>query len=144
MSGSQEKTLTDKVSSLTEELSSIRVKRANLKSDLNEMTALVQQMKNDVERSICNGSTEAKESYENMAKANKLKIEADLVDWWKEIETRFQVESTCLAVGDEEKLLHQYSDVQNSLVKISTLFRSRVTKALDVGSSCSESSAIGA
>lgn len=52
VSGSREKTLEVKVSSLTEELSSVGVVPANLRADLDEMTTLVQQMKEDVGKSL--------------------------------------------------------------------------------------------
>lgn len=44
-------TLTDKDSSLTEELYSVRIERANLCADLDEMTELLPQMKDDIEKS---------------------------------------------------------------------------------------------
>lgn len=48
-SESHERTKTNNVSSLTEELSLVRVRRANFLVDLNEMAGLMERMKNDVE-----------------------------------------------------------------------------------------------
>lgn len=51
-SASREKTFTEKISSLTEEMSSVPEKRAILGSDLNAMMTLVQQLKMNV-RNFC-------------------------------------------------------------------------------------------
>lgn len=50
VSGSSEKMLSENVSFLTEELSSVRVGRANHRADFDETTARVQQMKREVEK----------------------------------------------------------------------------------------------
>lgn len=89
VSDSNQKTFTDNVLSLMEERSSVRVKHANLCAELNEMTALVQRMKNDHEKSLSGMSTEYQKKYEKIDGAVMLKIEADHVDGWKNIETNF-------------------------------------------------------
>lgn len=144
MSDSHEKTLTDKVSFHTEEPSLICVKRTKLKSDLNEMTTLVLRMKNDVDKSFSNMSTEVKKTYEKMVKAEKLKLQADFFHGWKKMETHFQVEYARLAVSTEDDLLRRSSDVKKSPGKSFVLFCSCVAKALDVCSSSSESSSVSA
>lgn len=62
VSKAQQKPSTETISSLTDELSSIRVDRANLMAAMDEITALVQRMKDDVERSLSNVSTEVLKS----------------------------------------------------------------------------------
>lgn len=93
MSESQQTTLTDRIASLIEELSSIRVDRANLKADLDERAGLVQRLKDDVGKSLSNESTEAQKTYEDMVGTAKLKIQWDLVGKWTNLEAHFQVES---------------------------------------------------
>lgn len=80
VSYSQRKIFTNKVSSLTEEMLSARVERANLKLDLDEMTVLVQRMKGDAGKSMCDLSAEAQKTFEDMVWAIMLKFQADLVD----------------------------------------------------------------
>lgn len=53
---------------------------ANLRADLDQMTALVHQMKRDVGKSIFNLSTEMQKTYDNVVQAVKRKIEENLVD----------------------------------------------------------------
>lgn len=79
MLGSQN-TLTDKVTSVTEELSSVNVERANFRVDLDEITELEQWMKDDVGKSLSSASTEVQRRYENIVEAVNMKIQADLVD----------------------------------------------------------------
>lgn len=74
VSESQQKSSTDKFSSLTEELSSIRVKRVNLTLELEKMMALVQRTKDDVKMSFSKVSTKAQKTYVDMLQAVELKI----------------------------------------------------------------------
>lgn len=69
VSGFREKTLTEKVLSLTEELSSVRVECANLCSNLYEMTALVQWMKANVGKQPSTVSTKVQKTDEDMVYA---------------------------------------------------------------------------
>lgn len=85
--------MTDKVASLTTELLSIRVDLASHKTEWDEMTALVQRMKDDVEKALTDVFTEAQKAYGDTFDAVKLKTQADLVEGWKKLKTNFQVES---------------------------------------------------
>lgn len=76
----QHKTLKEKFTFLTEELSLIRVESANVKADLDEISALVYRLRDDVDKLISNVSTEVAKTYGDMVDAAKLKIQADLVD----------------------------------------------------------------
>lgn len=127
VSDSQQELLADKVSSMTEELSSMRLGRANIKAVLDEIKSLVQRMKDNIKASLLNGSTALRKMYKDTVEAVKLEIQVDLVDWWKRWIITFRLS------GDE--LLHRFSDEQSSLEKNSALFSSCTTKALDVVSS---------
>lgn len=70
-------------------LSSIRVKRANLSADLNEMTVLMERMKAEIGKSLSNMFMKVQKTYENVVGDNKLNIQADLVDRWKKMEIHF-------------------------------------------------------
>lgn len=83
VSDSQQKTLIDKFMSLTEELSSIHAECANLMVDLDELTALVQLMEDDVRTSLSHVSTEVQKNCKDVFEAVKLNLQAGLVDWWK-------------------------------------------------------------
>lgn len=117
MLDSQHKALTDKVASLTEELSSICVEWANLRSDLSEMTVLVQGLEEDVGRSLSGVSMVVQVTYENMVDAVIIEIQKNLADEWKKTETHFQVETARIAVIAGGGLLRRSSDVQWSLRK---------------------------
>lgn len=80
VSHSHQKTSTDEDSSLTEELLSVCVKRANLRADLDDITAPMGRTKNAVGRSLCNVSTEVQKAYVDTIWAPKLNIQADHVD----------------------------------------------------------------
>lgn len=101
----REKALSDKVTSLTEELLSVRVEHANLRADLGEMTDQNQHMKEDVEKSLSTVSFEVQKTYCDMADAGKRTIQEDHTERWKKMETRFQVESARLAVTARDELL---------------------------------------
>lgn len=126
---------------MTEELSSVRVERANLRADLDEMTTIVQRMKENVRKPLSTVSREVQKTYDDMVDAVSRKIQEDLVDRCKSMETHFQDDSARLAVSAGEELLQRSSDVQRSLGKSPALFSSRVTKPLDVGSSSKSPSA---
>lgn len=100
---------------LTEQLSWIHVERANLKEDLNEMTAMIQQLKDDIRKALTNVFTELQKIYEDTVDVFKVGILENFVDWWKEIETHFQVGFACLAVCARVELLCRSLDVQSSL-----------------------------
>lgn len=70
-----------------------------------------------------------------MVEPVKLKVQADLVDGWKKMETDCHVESVHLAASVGEEELCQSSDVVSFLRKSSALFSSSVTKSFDVCSS---------
>lgn len=72
--------LTDKFLSLTEELSSVRVERANIRVDLDKMTARMQRVNDNVGNSLSDVFTEVQNTYEDTIKAIKLKNQEDLVD----------------------------------------------------------------
>lgn len=59
---------------MKEELSSIREDCNNLRADLNEMTLLVTQMKENVEKSLSTLSTEVQNTYDYMIAAGKRKF----------------------------------------------------------------------
>lgn len=80
MLNSQQKKLVDKVVSLTEELSSIRVEQSNFNVNLDEMVALVKRVKDDVGKLLCNASTKIQKIYQDKVDAVERKIQADLVD----------------------------------------------------------------
>lgn len=142
MSDSQHKTLTDKVESLIEELSSTCVERVSLNADFDEMTTLVHRLKDDVGNSLFGVSADVQNTYEDTVDAVKMMIQEDLVDGWKKVETHFQVQSARLAVSAGVELLRQFSDVQSSLEKSSALSSSRVAKELDVGSRSNKSPSV--
>lgn len=95
----QQTSFTDKVASVTEGLSSISVECVNFKVDLDEMTWLVQRLKEDDGKSLYNVSAEFQKPYEDKVDALKLKMEAEFVNWWKEMETHFQVKYTRLVIS---------------------------------------------
>lgn len=99
-------------------------------------------MKNDVGKSLSNVSTEVQKTHGDIVEAFKQKIQEDLVDGWKKIESHFQFESARLAVNNGEELLRRSPDVQSSVGKSSPLFSSRVTKALEVGNSSRKRSTV--
>lgn len=76
----QHEPLMDTVASLTGELLTIRVERANLNVDLSEVTVLVQWIKDDVGKSFSGASTEVQMTYEDVVDAVKLKIQRKLVE----------------------------------------------------------------
>lgn len=80
MSASREKTSTEKVSSLTEELSTVRVERFNLRTDSDEMTTVVRRMRKDFEKSLSALFTEVKKRYKDVVDAVKWKIQEDFID----------------------------------------------------------------
>lgn len=69
---SQHKTLTDKVASLTEELSPIRFGRENFNTGLNEITLMDQQLKADFGKSLSGMSKEILKTHVDMIDAGKL------------------------------------------------------------------------
>lgn len=80
MSDSVEKGLTEKGSSVTENLWSVRVENANRCSDLNAKTALWQHMKEEMRRSLANEFEEAQKTYVGMVEVIKLKNQYDFAD----------------------------------------------------------------
>lgn len=137
-------TLTDKVSSLTEKPSSARDEGSNLCEDLNEVTALALQMKDDAGKSLSNMSREVQKTYEDMVDAVYLKFQADLAEEWNKMKAHLQVESALLAKSTRGYLLRRSSSLQNSLEKSPALFSSLVAKALGFGSRSCKSSSAGA
>lgn len=69
VSVSDGKTFTVKGWSFTEELWSVRVQRANLLADLDDMTALVEPRKNDIGKSLANVSTVVQKTYDDIVRA---------------------------------------------------------------------------
>lgn len=106
------------------------------------MTALVRWLKEDVGKLFSDVSTEALKAYKDMVDAFKLEIWEGFVEWWKKLETHFQVDLVRLAVSTGDELQRRSSDVQSSSGKSSTLFSSRVAKALNMGRSCNKSSSV--
>lgn len=80
MSASRKKKPTGKVSSVTEELLSIRVKRPNLCEDLGEMATLVQWRKEDVGKLPSTVFTEVEMTFEDIVNAVKRNSQDDIVD----------------------------------------------------------------
>lgn len=74
MSDSHQKSLRDEILFLTEKLSSIRVERANLRADSDEMTALMNRTNDDVVKSFSNVSTEVQKGHEDTVEAVKQKL----------------------------------------------------------------------
>lgn len=140
---SQYKALTDKVASLMEELTSIRLERDNLSSNLMEMAVLDQGHNDDVGKSLSSVSTEVLNTSVDMIAAVTLKIQADLVNEWKKMRTHFGVASACLALSSGDELLRRSFDAQRSLGKSSALFSSHVGRALDVGRIANKSASVG-
>lgn len=100
-------------------------------------------MKNDVVKRLSNVSTVVQKTYKDMVDAVKLTIHANLTDGWKKMEAHFHVKSARLSVSTRNESLSRSSDAQSFLRKRSALFNSRVTKALGVGSSSSNSPSVG-
>lgn len=82
-----DKTLKENVLSLTERLSSVCLERARLRADIDEMTVMVQQMKEGFGKFLPAVSMEVQKIYDDMAKSVEGKIQEDLVDGWKTMET---------------------------------------------------------
>lgn len=92
VSVSREKSLTENVSSLMEELSALRATHANLRADLVEETAFVQQLKDNLRKSLYTVSTEVQKTYVDMVHVVKRNFQEDLVDEWKIMKTHFRFE----------------------------------------------------
>lgn len=60
-------------------------------ADMDELTALVQRLKDDVEKPLANVFKEIQKKYEAIGENSKLKIQEDIVDGWNKMETNFQV-----------------------------------------------------
>lgn len=75
VSESQQMTLTDKVSSLTKELSTVRVERANVMADLNKMAPLVLRMKENVRKALASVCSKVQNTYEDRVEAVWLNIQ---------------------------------------------------------------------
>lgn len=58
----------------------MRVERTNLFADLDEMTTLVQWIKDEVGTSLSNGSTEVQKTYGDRVRAVKRKIQKPIAD----------------------------------------------------------------
>lgn len=99
---------------MAKELLLIRVDRANLRVDLDAMTALVQRLKEDVGKLLSNLFMEIRMTQDNMVEAVMLKIQENLVEGWKNMETYFQLDSTRLAGSKKDELLRQLLDIQSS------------------------------
>lgn len=115
LSNSFEKALTERFSSLTEDLSSVRVERLNLRADSDEMTALVQQMEKNVGKSLSNVSTEVQKTYKEMVDAVKQIMQENLVHGWKNTKTHFHVKSVGLVMNAGDELLRCSLDMKSSL-----------------------------
>lgn len=85
VSDSQRNALTAKVSSLTKELSSIRVECSKFRAGLDGMTAIVEQMTDEVGKSLPNVFIEVHKINGNIVRAVKLKINVAIVNRWKKI-----------------------------------------------------------
>lgn len=121
-----------------EELSANSVECADLRPDLcvdaDDMTANLQRLKDNVWKSLNTIPTELQKNYNDMVAVVRRRIQKDLMDGWKKVETHFQVESAYLAVGTENELLRRSSDYQILLGKSSDRSGSCATKVLEVGS----------
>lgn len=83
---------------------------------MDEATALVQKVKEEVAKLLSNVFTEVQREYEDMDDAVKLQIQDDLIDRRMEKDGEsLSVESTRLVVSAGEELLRQSADVQRSL-----------------------------
>lgn len=103
------------------------------------MTALFQQLKNDVGKLLSNLSAEVQENYENMFEAVKLNVQTDLVEGCTKMESHFHVESIRLSVSAGNELLLRFFEKHSSPVKSTSLSSAQVSNSLDVGSSSSKS-----
>lgn len=81
----------EKGSSLTGKVSSICVWHANHFADLDEITAVVKRMKEDIETLLSNVSTEVQMTYSDLVEALKQRTQEDLVNGWKKIKMHFHV-----------------------------------------------------
>lgn len=70
----------DEASSQMENLSSVRAERTSLYADLNEMTAPVEQINDNVGKFLSSVSTGAQKTHKDTAKVVKLKFQVDYVD----------------------------------------------------------------
>lgn len=86
-------------------------------------------------RSQSTVSTELQKTYEDMVGAVSRRIQENLVDGWKKVETRFQARWARLTVSEEEELFRESSDVQSLLRNSPAFFSSSFTQAIEVGSS---------
>lgn len=89
MSVSQRNTLKSNVALIMKEISSVRVEGANLKRDLNESTALMPRMKDDVAESLSKLYIEIQKTFIDMFVAVNPKIQPDVIDGCNEMETQF-------------------------------------------------------
>lgn len=74
MSDLQNKPFTDRIASLTKELSSALVERGNLQAGLSEMTVLDQRLMKEVGKSMSGVPAEVLKTYQDMVAAVKIKI----------------------------------------------------------------------
>lgn len=80
---SRAKTLTDEYFSRMEELSSVPLELANLRADLDEMTALVQRINKYLRTLLSKASSESRKTYDDMVEAVQWIMQRELVDDWK-------------------------------------------------------------
>lgn len=79
---SERKTLTDKVVSMTKEMSSIRVDLVIFIANLNGLTVLARRMKDGSGKALFDPSQMGEKTCVNMVDAGKLNIRADLDSEW--------------------------------------------------------------
>lgn len=80
VSGSHEKTLIEKVSSLMDEFLSVRVERDNFRVELDAKTTVVQRMKKDVRNLLSNVFTKAQMTYHNTGQPFNQKNQKNVVN----------------------------------------------------------------
>lgn len=122
------------VSSLTNDLSSVPIKRASHCVDVHEMAMLVQRTIKSVKKLQCAVFRELQKTYDDMVGVVEPEIQEEFVNALNKTETKIQVQTARLEVNVEVELLWWSSYVQSVLKKSSALFSSRATKVIDVDS----------
>lgn len=72
------------------------------------MTALIQPLKDSFGRSLCNIFRNVQKIYEDIVNDVKLKIQADLIDRWENMETPVQAKSALLAASAGDELIRRF------------------------------------